>query len=314
MTALTYILAITVSGIFLIKATEYFLRSASNIAKYLRVPAYTISALLIAIGISFPEMVMGITSAIDGNPILSFGTVLGSNIVMLTLIPAITILVGRTIRTKNIIKTNDLYYGTLFSLLSLFLSLDGVLSRHDGILLLTGFISYSILILRRRRGGIGSLIDHFRKVNIKKDLILFFISLIIILTTSSIIVKSAETLSIKIGVELAFIGMSLTALGASLPEISFGIQAVRKKKQNELLGNIIGSLVANSSLVLGITSLISPISIEHTPLLIISCIFTILATAVFLRVSKSEEEIDRWEAAILIFIYFLFLLGEYFYK
>ncbi len=313
MTALLNVFLILISSLLLIKSTEFFIKSSSRVARHLHLPEYTISFFLIAIGTSVPEMVVGIASALDKQPILSFGTIIGSNIALITLIPAIPVLLGGKIHTHNIVKTKDVYYAIMFCLLPIFLSLDGVLSQHDGILLLIGFALYSTLFLRRNT-GIESLVSHFVKVDLFKEMALFLISLAVIVVSSNQIVHSAEILSLKIGLGLAFIGLTLTAIGTSLPEISFSIQAVKNHKQSVLLGDLIGSLVANSALVLGITAIIYPIEIPNSNFLVTSSLLVIAAAAIFLKVVKSHDEIDKWEAASLVFVYFIFLLGEFFFK
>lgn len=307
------ILAIIGLSVTLIKATEHLVLSASKIARRLGISEYTISFLLIATATSLPETMVGITSALDKNPILSFGTAIGSNIALLTLIPALPILLGSVIHTRYAIVSKDIYFGSLFAMFPLLLSLDGSLNRIDGIILLIAYVGYTQVVLRRSK-GIESLVDIVERTNVVKQFIVFILSLSFVLISSNLIVKLAEVLSNRLGMGLAFIGLTITAIGTSLPEITFSIQAARKHKQGEVLGDIIGSLIVNSTLVLGVTAVIFPIILTSTLINISGIMFMLLSLALFLRIVKTQAKIDKWEAVVMIFIYILFIAGEYFFS
>ena len=310
MTALLFLLAIIAGSLILVKGTRIFITSASKIARHFRVSEYTISFLLIATATSLPETMVGITSALDKNPILSFGNAVGSNIALLTLIPALPILLGTTLKTHRILTSKDIYYGGFFSLLPLLLTIDGKLSRIDGVVLITLWLFYIVSMLRKSR-GIESLIDRVERTNLWKQVIFFLLGLGMILGASEMIVSSAEKISASLGLGLAFIGLTITAIGTSLPEIAFSIEAARKHKPGEILGDILGSLVTNSTMVLGVTAVIFPIQIPGRIGINPTAVFMIISLAIFLRASQTQEKLDKWEAITMLFVYVLFILGEY---
>ncbi len=301
------ILIIAFSSIILVKAVEIFVSSASRLARHFHISEYTISFLLIATATALPETIVGITSAIHKNPILSFGNTFGSSIALLTIIPAIPFIFRNKMSTYSIVRSRDVYYTAMYTILPLLLMLDLQLSFADGILLLIAYIYYAYRIIKRSR-GIERLFDKLEQSNVFHQIILFVLSLCAIFFTSRWIVEFAQDLSSILGLGIAFIGMTITAIGTSLPEIAFTLEAARKNKTSEIFGDILGSVTANSTLVLGITAIIHPIIFPGYHLPFITAVMLILALAVFLRASETKEKIDRWEAAIMFIVYCLFIL------
>lgn len=310
MSLLVNLVIIIISSIVLIKAVKLFIHSSSRIAHTFHISGYTISFLLIAIATSLPETVVGITSALEQNPILSFGNALGSNIALLTIIVAVPGILNSGIHTHSIFKSKDIYYTALFSLFALALSLDGKLNWIDGTALLIGYAIYIIVVLRRS-SPLENLLHTFEHTNVWKQFVFFVFSLGLLLIASEGIVRSAINLSLDLNLKLGFIGLTLTALGTSLPEIAYAIGAVRDRKENEIMGDVIGSIVANSTLVLGVTAIIHPIIMDGTVLGVSTNIFLILALSLFLVFSKTREKIDRNESIVLLIVYAAFVFFEF---
>jgi cation:H+ antiporter len=288
-----------------------FIQSAAKVAHHFKISGYTISFLLVAIATSLPETVVGITSALEKNPVLSYGNALGSNIALLTIIVAIPGLINSGLKTREIYRTHDIYYTALFSLLALSMSLDGQISRIDGIALLVSYIIYIMAVLRRSR-GLESLFDSLERINIWKEIVFFTVSLVLILVSSQGIVTSALNLSASLGLGLAFVGLTITAMGTSLPEIAYAVGAVKNNKENEILGDVIGSVVANSTLVLGITALIYPIKLPSLSMSISSIIFLLVSLLLFLIFASTKRRLERFEAVVLFTLYIVFIVVEFF--
>ena len=172
MSNLFNIVAGIVFCILLVKSTDWMITSSSRLAKHFKISEYTISFLVIAFATSLPELVVGVVSALDKNPALSYGNVLGSNIADLTVIIAIPILIGGAISTKELIKNKDIIYTIFFGLLPLILMLDGTLSQIDGVILVLCYLLYLILIIKRSSGFKG-FIENFYQTNVLKDLGIF---------------------------------------------------------------------------------------------------------------------------------------------
>ncbi len=310
MTILTYILAGLVLSLLLVKSAELMIAASSKLARHFSISEYTISFLVIAFATSLPELMVGIVSALDNNPSLSYGNVLGSNIADLTIIISIPILIGGAISTKEIIKNKDVIFTMFFGTLPLVLMLDGTLSRLDGTILILGYFFYLVLVLRRST-PVEGLIEKIRGTNVLKETGIFIFSVVLLLTSADLIVKVAEQIGILANVPLILIGLTLTAIGTSLPELAFGLKAIKTHHKNEVLGNIVGSVIANSTLVLGVTSIISPIS-SSTLAGTSSLGFLIGTLALFSFFSYKGRGLGKVEAAILIMTYIAFVMFERF--
>lgn len=306
-----YIGVVIASSYVLIKAVKLFIASATQIALSLGISAYAVSFFLVAIATSLPETVVGITSAIQKTPILAYSNAVGANIALLTFIIALPILSGTTLSTRHIINSKDVYYSTAFAFLPLILSADGTVTRVDGTILLGTYIFYSIIVLKKGKST-GTSITLENKAKLWKQGIIFVISLSLLLLASQGIVKSAIHISKSLGLTLGFVGLTLTALGTSLPETAFALRAAKDNKQEEILGNAIGSVVANSTFVLGIAALIYPINISGGEFSVSTTFFLIIALLLFLKFTKSKEKIDRMEGIILLALYILFVGIEYY--
>lgn len=304
------IFLIIIASLTLIKGVSLFINSTTNISRALKISGYTISFFLVSLATSLPEMIVGINSALADQPILSYGNVLGSNIALLTVIIAIPGFINSGLHTRKIFRSKDIYMSSFFAILAVALALDGKVSRIDAGILLTGYIIYSISFLRRN-SHFHSLLHSFKKINLLKEFLIFIMALSLIIISGELVVRGAINLSIGLKIGLGFIGLSIMAIGTSLPEIAYSIGLIRKHKQNEVLGNVVGSVGANSTLVLGLTAMIKPIVIVNGGITLTTYVFAILATVLFLGFSKKDHDINKIESAILLVLYISFLVIEY---
>ena len=301
---------IIIASFILIKAVGLFINSTTNISRALKISGYTISFLLVSLATSLPEMMVGINSALAGKPILSYGNVLGSNIALLTVIIAIPGFINSGLHTRKIFRSKDIYISSFFSILAVALALDGKISRIDAGILLSGYIIYSVSFLRKN-SHFHSFLHSFKPVNLLKEFLFFLMSLSLIIISGELVVRGAINLSIALKIGLGFIGLSVMAIGTSLPEIAYSIGLIKKRKQNEVLGNVVGSVGANSTLVLGLTAMINPIVIVNGEISITTYVFAILTTVLFLAFSKKDHDINKIESGILLALYISFLVVEY---
>lgn len=304
---------ILAGSITLVFAVNLFIESSSKIAKKFGVSGYTISFLLVSVATSLPEVVVATTSALEKTPILSFGDAIGSNITLVTLVLALPILLNTSkgISTRTILHSKDAYYAIVFGILPVLLTIDGTLSRVDGSILLGLYVIYMSVVWRRSK-GVEKIIEKIEQVNLWKQGVIFLFSLLLLLGASETIVQTALYLSDSVGWDLAFIGVSITAIGTSLPEIAFTITASSGRYQQQILGDIVGSVVANSTAVLGVASTIHPIKIGTEIGHIGLIIFFVLIMLVFIAFTKSREKVDKTEAATLIIVYIIFLISQYY--
>lgn len=313
MSALIGLSTIVIASLVLIKSVELLVNSSWEMARRFRVSDYAISFFLVAIATSLPEIVVGITAAMSKNSILSFGNAIGSNVALVTLIIAIPVLINSGISTRILIHTKDAYVATIFSVLPLALIFDGNLSRFDGGILLALYGVYMFFVLRR-----GDRPEEEERsvetVNLWRNVSLFIFSLLLLFVASEAIVRGALSLSASLNLNLGFVGLTITAIGTSLPEIAFAIGVVRTKHQFEVLGNAVGSVVANSTVVLGLTAIVEPIVLTNSGMGFSSLLFSVFAALLFLRFVRTKESISTGEALILLLVYALFVAAEYYLR
>jgi cation:H+ antiporter len=320
MIAWLYILIFIVSCVALIKSGVLVVRSLTRIAQFLKWKEFILASVLMAFSTSLPEIFVSITSALHQQPELSFGNIIGSNILALTVVIGIgVVLSGGGLAFKGRILQRASIYAGIYGVLPLLLMLDGYVSRVDGIFLLLALIFYFTQLLSEEERFSRVFTNHFRRdwPHFKlflKSLAMFWIGAGILLLSAEGIVYSSLELAASFNFSLVIIGALLVALGTSLPEISFGIRSITMGHKNMILGDVMGSVVVNSALAMGLVALISPFRVyDFTPYLK-GFFFTIITCLFFVIFARTDRKITRREAIFLMFIYLAFVFTEIFVK
>ncbi|HLF54299.1 MAG TPA: hypothetical protein VI612_01095 [Candidatus Nanoarchaeia archaeon] len=299
------VLIFLIACLVLVKSAEYAIKAVSRIAKYLRLTEFIASFILVAFVSSLPEIFISVLSAIDGNPSLGLGTLLGGNIADLTLILGLITLAGHPIRIHSTIIKKDLYLGAL-CLLPIILSLNGVISRIDGAILLAAGTIF-LLILLKESAYFKKPFDG--KDHVLKSFLLLVISIIFLLGSAHFIVKSSEALALGIGVPVIIIGLVLVALGTTLPEFIFSLQSIRKGHADMAIGDLWGAVIVDACIGVGLTALIVPISVNLFVMGIVG-LFTAFAVFFSLAFMRSDGILTRNEALALVFFYVAFVVAQ----
>lgn len=307
------ILIIILASLVLVKSSHWVIKSLTYIAQYLHIPEFVVAFILAGFATSLPEIFVGINSAFNHIPILSLGNVLGSNIANLTLVLGLTIIFTRGLKSESRIIQRNLIYTLIVVVYPLLLCLDGELSRIDGLALIVVFALYNIILFYQSK-DFSKKFDRAKRKDLIKEIIFFFFSISLLLFSAHVIVYFSKLLALKLNISLFVIGLFLIAIGTSLPELAFGIRAVKEKQKDMILGNILGSLANNSSIVLGITALISPIIIQNPTSLALSAGFLIFVYIFFIIFTRSEKKISWQEGFILLFFYLAFVIAQFLLK
>ncbi|UZE94131.1 MAG: sodium:calcium antiporter [Candidatus Pacearchaeota archaeon] len=305
------ILFFVLSCAILFGSGTYLVKSIGKISVFLRISEFTAAFIIIAIATSLPELFVGISSALTQNTALSLGNVIGANIANFALIGGIMILLARGIKIKKKdIKKSSLFLIPIVILPLVLFFIDGSLNWIDGIILIAAFCLYSWRILKRRKKFKKPLENETRIKREKVILysIIFVISLIFLFASSYFVVKYATVLSLELMLPPIIIGLFLIAIGTTLPELAFGARAAQLGYGEMALGDLFGSVVVNSTLVLGITALIFPIT-ANLMLVLVSAIFLILLTFLFATFLHSGSKLYVMEgiALLLLYIFFIFI-------
>ena len=260
------VLAILGGFILLVWSADRFVEGAAATAKYAGMPSLLIGMVIVGFGTSAPEMVVSAMAAIDGNPDLALGNALGSNIVNTGLILGLTAIITPILVQSKIVK-KEIPLLLLIGLALGYFLWDGVLTRFESVLLLLGFfllIGWSIFSAMRGKGDTlesemdNELIEH--AMPIKKAVFWLVLGLVLLIVSSRVLVWGAVSIAEALGVSDLIIGLTIVALGTSLPELAASIIAVKKGEHDIAIGNVVGSNMFNLLAVVGIAGVISPMT------------------------------------------------------
>ncbi|MBI3337335.1 MAG: sodium:calcium antiporter [Candidatus Staskawiczbacteria bacterium] len=313
-----YITTFLFSAFILTLLSSGLINSLVNLAKYLKWREFIIAFFVMAMASSMPNLFVDIGAALRGFPELAFGDILGGNLADLTLVMALAIFMSkRFVLAESKMVQESAIFMAVISVMPLLLILDGKLGRIDGLALILTFFIYAFWIFSRA--------DRFKKIykdvkqkpvkefsNFLKDLAKIIIFLMIILAASQVIINSAQYFSDKLGISLSLVGLLIFGLGNCFPETYFSIISARRGEGYMILGDLMGSVISCSTLVLGIVAVIFPFQINDFSPFLIARIFFIVALVVFLITIKTGRKITKKEAIVLLFIYIAFLLVEIF--
>ncbi len=301
------------SCIVLLLSGSLFIRSILKITSFLRMSEFVVSFIIIGIATSLPELFVGISSALAHQSEIALGNVIGSNIADLTIILGIPLLLARKVEIKGEVRKDALYmfFITLLPLILMFIGKE--LSRLDGLILISVFITYCIVLIRQRKGFTKQVDDYVGRIEIVTSVFLFTFSALFLYFSAKFTVKYASLISVDLVLPPIFIGMFIISLGTTLPELVIGFQAVLNKHGDIILGNIMGSIVANSTLVLGVAALIFPIT---TNLLIFftSVSFMILAVFLFIMFIETGKSLSWKEGVTMVLMYIVFIMIQLYIK
>ncbi|MBL7036699.1 calcium/sodium antiporter [Candidatus Microgenomates bacterium] len=321
--AIFQIILLIFFSIILIKAAEWVIVALRRIAKKTHTGAFAISAIILAIGTSLPELFVGITSSLEGAPNIALGVVLGSNIANIALVTGIiAVIVGRINIHGDYLK-RDVGLALVAGLLPLGLMADGVLGRVDGLILLSVYIAYASSFFKQRFSEIveehkkeGFFYRFWKQINHidfngTREYGRLFVGIALLLFSGEMIVKNAQLLASSLGIPIFVIGVVVLAIGTSLPELAFSLRSVEDKHPSMFFGNLLGSTIANSTLIVGITSLITPIKVVAFQDYTVAVFAFIIIFSVFWLFIRSKHRLERWEGAVLILMYLIFVVVEF---
>jgi len=295
-----------VSGfVLLIWSANAFTNNGAKIAKIFNISPLIIGLLIFGFGTSAPEMLVSGLAAYEGHPEMSLGNAFGSNIFNIALVLGITAII-LPIKVKQDILKKEWVYLMIATLAAGWLLLDGYLSFMDGLILLVLLMLFLFYVFRESKKDYHHEFDGVQSKPSKqekgKTWFLLFISLVVLLTSARLVVWGGTTLAIEFGVTDLIIGLSVVALGTSLPELAVSISSAFKKQHEMVVGNIIGSNLFNTVGVLAIPGLILPFEIPNEvmsrdyPFMLVLTVLLFITSYKF----KKEGTINRFEGVIMI--------------
>lgn len=316
---MSYILLI-LGFVFLIKGADYFVEGSSSVAKLLKTPTIVIGLTVVAFGTSMPELSVSVTAAIQGSNDLAVGNVLGSNIFNLLVVLGCCALV-RPVQAKwSLLKREfpfSIFVTVVLLLAEMSFSIKKILGgeriftlgRGAGILFLLLFIVFlfgTVKAALTSRNGDDAADEEYKVMSPITSTVYIIVGLGGIIWGGDLVVDSACKIAEAFGLSQSFIGLTIVALGTSLPELVTSMVAAGKGENDLAVGNVIGSNIFNILLILGISTLITPITLNITA--VYDTLILIAASLLVYIGAVSKREIRRREGLLFLLAYLVFFV------
>lgn len=290
--------------------------SLMRIATFLGWKEFVVAFIVVAFASSLPNLMVGISSALQGIPQLSFGDVAGNNLVALTLGVALATFFSKTCLVADSRAIQATAGFTMASaVLPVILIWDNRLSRIDGIILLGFFFLYVFWLFSKKERFTkvydGHTVNPFKDFkNFLKDMAKVAIGVLLLVLSSQGIVRSAEFFASDFNMSLISIGILITGAGSALPELYFAVASAKKNQTWLVLGDLMGAVIIPATLVLGLVALISPFEVGNASSFFTARIFLVISAIFFFFSVRSGKLVCRKEAFVLLLIYIAFLASQ----
>ncbi|MFA5052669.1 MAG: sodium:calcium antiporter [Parcubacteria group bacterium] len=283
-------------------ATKY----SAKVAERFNLSQYIVGFIIVAFISILPETVISISSAIRGMPEFGLGTIFGSNIADLTLIFAImTIVAGRGLKIESKVLKDVRFYPFLIMLPVIF-GLNGHYSRLEGIALIVAGVFFYYLLFKREEkmdayhSGVGSV----------KNFLFLVFAMVILLLGSQFTVNSATEIAEVLNVTPVLIAMLVVSIGTTMPELFYSLKAVRKKEDGLAVGDILGTVMADATIVVGVIACISPFYFP-AKIVYVTGTFMVIASFFLMKLIRSERVLTRLEGFLLLAFWIVYAVIEF---
>ena len=300
---------LAVGFVMLIKGADFFVDGAVGIATRFGIPQLVIGLTIVAMGTSAPEAAVSISAAIKGNADITIGNVLGSNILNILIILGITSIITVLSVSVTTVKY-ELPFLMIITAVLFILGLDGQIGFIDGLVFMALLALYIVYLLKlARTGNAGESEEEKKELKLPIALIMTGAGVALIIFGSQITVNAATEIAKAFGVSDRFIGLTVVALGTSLPELVTSVTAAKKGNTDIAIGNIVGSNIFNIIFVVGISALITPVPFSAN--FRWDLMVSFIATAALLAFCFKPKKLYRWAGILFLAgyaAYFIFVL------
>lgn len=304
---LVQLLLLVIGFVMLVKGADWFVDGTSNIAAKFRIPQLVIGLTIVAMGTSAPEAAVSITAALQGSADITIGNILGSNILNVLIILGLSAVIVPIAIAKSTVKIETPFLIGVTVVL-LLLGLDGTISLVDGLILIALFIVYLLYLLRMAKNNPEEP-EEMKSLKLWQAIAATVIGLVLIVLGSDFSVDAATEIARMLGLSERFIGLTIVALGTSLPELFTSVTAARKGNADIAIGNIVGSNVFNILFVVGLSSLVTPVPFASN--FIVDTIVATAAVVFLLLATIKKRKLVRWHGIVMLLgyvAYFIYLL------
>ena len=316
MDAIFQLILLAVGFVMLIKGADWFVDGAAGIAGRMGIPQLVIGLTIVAMGTSAPEAAVSISAAFKGTADITIGNIVGSNILNILIILGISSMITPLKVAKSTIRY-EIPFMIVVTLLLVAMGMSGTITFVNGLILWGCFIAYFIylfMLTKKQPELSGEGADaadgaDYKELSVPKALLFIAIGLVLIIAGSNVAVDAATELARAFGLSERFIGLTIVALGTSLPELVTSVLAARKGNADIAIGNIVGSNIFNILFVVGTSALIIPIT--FAPEFITDCIVAAGAAVLLLVCCLRGRRLSRLAGVLMLIsyaAYFVFIL------
>ncbi len=300
------IILFVIFSLMLIKCASLAVKYIVQLAEHFNISEFVTSFLIAGFVSILPELFIGINSALEGIPEVGIGTLIGNNIVDLTLVIGIVAILGKSIPTQRTDRVSS--YGFLFALgLPLALMVDGFLSQVDGIVLVLTCVIYFLLMLKNEPFREKQNTASWNKI--APDLVAFGIMVLLIFVSSHFVVTSAVEIAQFIGFPEILAGLILISVGAALPELTFSIQAVMARHKSVALGDVLGNVVLDATFSIGVMAIIFPFPVQ-VGIIGVAALFMVFSALMVTTFMDGQNKLTRRDGIALIGLYIVFVVVQ----
>ena len=293
------ILGLLIGFLLLIKGADFFVDGASSVAAKLKVPSLIIGLTVVSVGTSLPEAAVSISASLQGSNGISLGNVIGSNIFNLLMVVGIASIILPIVTDSAILK-RDMPFNIGITAVLLVMLIDGKLGRLDAVILLVLLALYLFILIRsalknREEGEETKVLTWF------KSILFIVLGAAAIIGGGQLVVNCAKSIASSMGMSDTLIGLTVVALGTSLPELVTSVVAAKKGDSGIAMGNVVGSCIFNILFILGMAGVISPMIAEKA--FLIDSIILIGVCLLMLLFAFTKRKTNRVEGAVCVLIY-----------
>jgi cation:H+ antiporter len=290
------------------KSADYATRYSSRLARAFHFSEFIVSFFIVAVISTFPEATISILSAVKGMPEFGLGTLLGSNVADLALVFGIVALISaKGVSVKSEILREDFFYLALL-VFPLLLGADGYLSRIDGILLVVaGALFFFTLSIESKM--FQKKFDGLKGHRFLESLVLLVLSLIVLLVSANYAIKFGVDFANDIGIPSLLVSLTVVSIGTCLPELMFSIRAVRKNHDELALGDVLGTVITDATIILGAVAIISPFHFNPA-IIFVTGGAMVIAGLLTIHFISTGKVLTKKEGLFLLLFYGVYLITE----
>ncbi|MGN0165712.1 MAG: calcium/sodium antiporter [Lachnospiraceae bacterium] len=292
-------LLLVVGFILLIKGADFFVDGSSSVARILKIPSIIIGLTIVSIGTSLPEASVSITAGLSGNSDIAIGNVIGSNFFNLLAVIGVSAIFLPIPSPKEMLN-RDLLWNIAVTFLLLVFMYGGSISRVEGLILLTGLIIYLVVLVRSAlKNRVPD--ESTQKISVIKSTLFIILGLAAIILGGNLVVDNACLIAKAWGMSETLVGLTIVAIGTSLPELVTSMVAAGKGDSGIAIGNAIGSSIFNILFILGSAAVLTPVNVAGE--LMVDCALLVAVGILMYIITRTGKKIGRFEGICCVLVY-----------